>query len=264
MGFWEILVFIAWIQSYSPAPSGFPNSTRKQQKIGSWKPLMNLSHRKAQRAQKNSCFGNKSTLKSWGTAEFVRAAAASPWLSVSPVPSPGRQPCCHCLFLQGKPTAHLLLWERPRERGWSHAGVVAAAARSQRGGGAVLCPRRDVTTGRARTAARAPHAYTCNKAPAAQCPSFCTVALPRTGRERNAPIWPQPLLQGFVRPPDTWALVPHLDGRGKLWLCLKDRLRWLGEKSLGEMLKNHRLGAVCLKRTPFVWLLSPNKEVTGK
>lgn len=99
---------------------------------------MDPGYRKALRGYKNSCFGNKSTLKSWGIAEFVSAAAVSQRFSVSHIPSPRRQPCCHCLFLQANLPAHHLLWEPPWEQGRAHAGVGQPYPGASKVEGAVL------------------------------------------------------------------------------------------------------------------------------
>lgn len=63
-----------------------------------------------------------------------------------------------------------------------------------------------------------------------------------------------------MRYPNTGASsLPRLGGHGKLWLWLKYRLRWPGKKSLREMLSNYYPGAVCLKRTSFVVVVTEQR-----
>lgn len=197
---------------------------------------MDQGYRKTQ-GYRNSCFGNKSTLKSWGIAEFVSAAAVSQRFSVNPTLSPGRQPCCHCVFLQANLPAHHLLWEPPQEPARAHAGGRAAPPWSERAGGSSAASRDVRTEGAAAAAAgRAPSTHTCDTAPCTPCPPVLQHGCNTEGQGMYCPNLTLPQLQGFVCPCDTSirerALFPWLDGRGKLRLCLEYRLHWPGKKSL--------------------------------
>lgn len=180
----------------------------------------------------------------------------SQWFSVRPTPSPRREPCCHCLFLQANLPAHHLLWELPQEQARAYAGVGQPYPGASKLEGAAL--HRDVRTERAAAAAaagRAPAPTPVTQLPPLRALPFCSTAVTRKGRECTAPAAGVCLSMWHL---STWASSLPLA-----------RWPWKTEASLAsqeEFVRGTQKslpGCLCLKYTCFVEVV-PEQRGTGR